>query len=464
MEPLQSPDYEELELRAISLKIDRALAAEFRRRGVHSSIAGNFKKMFQEIDVDGSNRITYKELDEAVRIRLGLGEELISRNELQGLWRYVDADQSGELSPDEFQSALYLFKISAWPDYSHVEYQPELAHTLTMMNAAADKWHKAGGNWFKIFRRMDTDESGQMGYEEIEAVIRTTFPGLKLSLNEISEENLHGLWKALDVDRSGLISVQEFMIFMRRHAKHHEVLAYGGVPAARKKIEQAMMLSKLRDRPSSVPRTPTIGFRGSTASGTTRRSVGFPASPVRPMTSQGLGSPNRSTTAASINTAGSFMNSWSAPTITSNAFVKPTATEVCSNCVCAATVRCGSCRAFYCQDCCDIVHVGPRAEAKHMKLRSHVIRPIAREICKRCTGPKTDPKDAATATMFCWDCDTLACSKCDLIVHNQLRLCGHRRCPIINRRRPMDSNSKAKFLSKNHTTDVPYRYTIDNVA
>ena len=138
-----------------------------------------------------------------------------------------------------------------------------------------------------------------------------------------------------------------------------------------------------------------------------------------------------------------------------NHFVKPTATEVCSRCVCAATVRCGSCRAFYCQDCCDIFHVGPRAEAKHLRLRSHVIRPIAEELCKRCNH--------ANATMFCWDCDVIACSKCDLIVHNQLRLCGHRRCPIINRRRPGDASAKAKCLSKNRTTNVPYRPGIDSL-
>ena len=69
MEPKAERVFDEVELRVISMKIDKALALEFRRRGVHSSIAGNFKRMFREIDVDGSNRITYKELDEAVRIR-----------------------------------------------------------------------------------------------------------------------------------------------------------------------------------------------------------------------------------------------------------------------------------------------------------------------------------------------------------------------------------------------------------
>ncbi|KAH8056035.1 oxidoreductase [Aureococcus anophagefferens] len=287
MDVSAAKDLDETELRGIALKIDRALAREFRRRGVHSSIAGNFKRMFKEIDVDGSNRITLKELDEAVRIRLGLGEELISRGELLSLWKYVDEDRSGELTPDEFQSALYLFKISTWPDYSHVEHQRALSACLATMNGAADKWHKAGGNWFKIFRRMDTDESGSMGFEEIEAVVRTSFPGLNLKPEELGDEAVRGLWKALDVDRSGLISVQEFMIFMRRHAKHHEVLAYGGVPADKlrsskiRSFDRSLTLSRIGGKPSLLPRTPDPRRRAATA-GSRRGAPGSAASPCGP--------------------------------------------------------------------------------------------------------------------------------------------------------------------------------------
>ncbi|KAH8043660.1 oxidoreductase [Aureococcus anophagefferens] len=274
MDVSAAKDLDETELRGIALKIDRALAREFRRRGVHSSIAGNFKRMFKEIDVDGSNRITLKELDEAVRIRLGLGEELISRGELLSLWKYVDEDRSGELTPDEFQSALYLFKISTWPDYSHVEHQRALSACLATMNGAADKWHKAGGNWFKIFRRMDTDESGSMGFEEIEAVVRTSFPGLNLKPEELGDE-------------------AEFMIFMRRHAKHHEVLAYGGVPADKlrsskiRSFDRSLTLSRIGGKPSLLPRTPDPRRRAATA-GSRRGAPGPPRAPAAPDGASGV--------------------------------------------------------------------------------------------------------------------------------------------------------------------------------
>ncbi|KAK7247730.1 tRNA methyltransferase [Aureococcus anophagefferens] len=349
MDVSAAKDLDETELRGIALKIDRALAREFRRRGVHSSIAGNFKRMFKEIDVDGSNRITLKELDEAVRIRLGLGEELISRGELLSLWKYVDEDRSGELTPDEFQSALYLFKISTWPDYSHVEHQRALSACLATMNGAADKWHKAGGNWFKIFRRMDTDESGSMGFEEIEAVVRTSFPGLNLKPEELGDEAVRGLWKALDVDRSGLISVQEFMIFMRRHAKHHEVLAYGGVPADKlrsskiRSFDRSLTLSRIGGKPSLLPRTPDPRRRAATAGSRRGSPRGPPRAPAAPdgasgafarrataaapapaaalaapaaaLASPGPASPGRSLAARSVDSPYSLAGSWSAPAI-----------------------------------------------------------------------------------------------------------------------------------------------------
>ncbi|KAH8096438.1 oxidoreductase [Aureococcus anophagefferens] len=439
MDVAAAKDLDETELRGIALKIDRALAREFRRRGVHSSIAGNFKRMFKEIDVDGSNRITLKELDEAVRIRLGLGEELISRGELLSLWKYVDEDRSGELTPDEFQSALYLFKISTWPDYSHVEHQRALSACLATMNGAADKWHKAGGNWFKIFRRMDTDESGSMGFEEIEAVVRTSFPGLNLKPEELGDEAVRGLWKALDVDRSGLISVQEFMIFMRRHAKHHEVLAYGGVPADKlrsskiRSFDRSLTLSRIGGKPSLLPRTPDPRRRAATAGSRRGSPPGSAASPLRPLTAPAARSRQRRRRGARAR--GGARRARGGARVAGARVAGP---------VLAAR-----------SDCCDIVHVGPRAEAKPMRLRAHVIRSIADERCKRCSS---EP-----ATMFCWDCDVIACAKCDLILHNQLRLCGHRRCPIINRRRPLDANAKAKCLSKNRIMDVPYRPCIDSL-
>ena len=42
-------------------------------------------------------------------------------------------------------------------------------------------------------------------------------PGLNLSEEDLTLDELRGLWKALDVDFSGLVDVDEFMHFMKDH-------------------------------------------------------------------------------------------------------------------------------------------------------------------------------------------------------------------------------------------------------
>lgn len=213
-------------LRIVCRKIERKLTEEYRRRGIHGEIAGNVKRLFQEIDADGSDRVTFSELDEAIRERLRLDETAVTREDVLGLWTHIDSDKSGALTCDEFQQALYAIHVDAWPDLLAEDKEDALQRALGALNAAAEKWHQAGGNWFKIFKRVDADDSGQMHFEEFDHLCRAIYPGLNIDRKHLSDAGLKGLWRALDADRSGSVSVQEFMVFMRRHGMHHETLAY----------------------------------------------------------------------------------------------------------------------------------------------------------------------------------------------------------------------------------------------
>ena len=74
---------------------------------------------------------------------------------------------------------------------------------------------EAKGNWYKVFQMIDVDGSGKLGYEELEEVIRAEYPGLGIASSTMSTTNIRGLWKAIDADRSGDVTVDEFMSFMR---------------------------------------------------------------------------------------------------------------------------------------------------------------------------------------------------------------------------------------------------------
>ena len=52
-------------------------------------------------------------------------------------------------------------------------------------------------------------------------------PGLNLSEEDLTLDELRGLWKALDVDFSGLVDVDEFMHFMKDHGPQmHQLTEY----------------------------------------------------------------------------------------------------------------------------------------------------------------------------------------------------------------------------------------------
>lgn len=67
-------------------------------------------------------------------------------------------------------------------------------------------------NFFSLFRHVDVDASGKLGYTEFKEVVRGE---LKLSGAALGEERLKGLWLSLDKDCSGWVDVREFKAFMK---------------------------------------------------------------------------------------------------------------------------------------------------------------------------------------------------------------------------------------------------------
>lgn len=84
----------------------------------------------------------------------------------------------------------------------------------TLLNAAHKKsvpsWETP--SWFKLFRKVDSDGSGLISYDEFVEMVRTD---LKLSARALPEAQLQMLWRALDTDGSGYLSSGEFGAFMR---------------------------------------------------------------------------------------------------------------------------------------------------------------------------------------------------------------------------------------------------------
>merc|ERR1719220_2994116 len=106
------------------------------------------------------------------------------------------------------------------------------------MNAAATEWHRAGGNWYKIFRLIDSDNSGHMGFDELREIVHRPLPCLAIPITRITDRDLRAMWKALDEDRSADVTVREFMCFMRRRGAQHG-LNFHRQPSASGKLSRA---------------------------------------------------------------------------------------------------------------------------------------------------------------------------------------------------------------------------------
>lgn len=74
-------------------------------------------------------------------------------------------------------------------------------------------------SWYKLFVHMDDDMSGKINYHELEDMVRNE---LKVSRERFTEDQLKGVWLALDADKSGLITAGEFGKFMRLGEHVHD--------------------------------------------------------------------------------------------------------------------------------------------------------------------------------------------------------------------------------------------------
>ncbi|KAK7233357.1 hypothetical protein SO694_00108036 [Aureococcus anophagefferens] len=240
------------ELREIVLVLHEAFASVCGSEGTRSTMRGNWQRLFESIDEDQSGRLSFKEFRLAAKL---LVRDALDFDALTALWDYIDYNGSGESTIKEFQQATYLLMLDDWEDLLTEEHAGELQGVVAQLEEAVETRHtrkkfhdttggtvkEAPGNWYKVFALFDITGSGLLGYEELEEVIRADYPGLGMKPAAISTNRIRGLWKAIDADRSGDVTVKEFVSFMRRHgprmtrlmafSQHSQVLVPEGAGA-----------------------------------------------------------------------------------------------------------------------------------------------------------------------------------------------------------------------------------------
>ena len=206
------------QVRAVVVRLNGHLQKVSAAWDTKGSMNKNWEILFKRLDADFSGRLDYVEFEEAVREELQVPDT--TEEELWALWTYVDQDKSGEVTIGEFQHGCYLLILQNWP----VLTKKSLANVVSVINTAATKWQGGVFSWYKVFKAMDTDENDRLGFDELERVVRAnaTQGGLSLPPTELADSDLRGLWRLLDADCSGEVTVDEFMSFMRIEEKRLE--------------------------------------------------------------------------------------------------------------------------------------------------------------------------------------------------------------------------------------------------
>ena len=88
----------------------------------------------------------------------------------------------------------------------------ELATKLNTAMAHLYPQDKTQASYFKLFRHMDKDQSGLISLYEFEKMVREV---LKIPVSKMPETEVQGMWRWVDADASGQISSGEFLKLMR---------------------------------------------------------------------------------------------------------------------------------------------------------------------------------------------------------------------------------------------------------
>eukprot|EP00929_Paragymnodinium_shiwhaense_P001578 TRINITY_DN101815_c0_g1_i1.p1 TRINITY_DN101815_c0_g1~~TRINITY_DN101815_c0_g1_i1.p1 ORF type:complete len:609 (+),score=144.64 TRINITY_DN101815_c0_g1_i1:112-1938(+) len=259
----EDPQYNKHELRSIAVRLARALDDWQQTRGDPLKIGKNalsdpnsrWCMLFTFTDDDGNGKIDLQEFVKAVQCLLKPKD--ITEAELKAWFRSLHLDSTGQVSPEEFALAVYRLEVDWWP----VLPEQQVNRCVNVMNNAATHWHYKGtersyhvtyGTWYKILNaqgadghvnhsfaeRTDCVRGGlSLDYNEFVKVIRSQWPGLHIHKRDLSDNEVKGVWKSLDVDRLGKVKFSEFMQFMRRHTAEDQQGICGG-PILQKSVNE----------------------------------------------------------------------------------------------------------------------------------------------------------------------------------------------------------------------------------
>jgi Ca2+-binding EF-hand superfamily protein len=215
---------------------------------------GGWYKLFRRMDDADTGKVTFHQLERAVRAELWISPAEISDWELLRLWRALDVEACGALSAGEFGCFMRLGQPArAGPTWQervaaskreqgdrvradHNERMgcetaremagmdraemPELKQLSSLLNVRARQMLPAEDveadptlcAWWRLFQDVDSDGIGTMRLSDLTRLVRDR---LKLGAHVVPDAALRAAWLAIDTDGAGVVGKSAFGAFMR---------------------------------------------------------------------------------------------------------------------------------------------------------------------------------------------------------------------------------------------------------
>jgi len=167
------------------------------RRFPNNPVQG-LQQLFQRLDKNHSGKVGVSELQGVCKLLDFQAEP----KALAGLFARYDLDRSGYLTLEEFNGAL--FKLDKPGDLKAKSAIARVREVLSL-RAGGYETLKAMGSQFRI---IDRDHSGQLAKEEFEVALDILFSAYSVKFSQ-AEKN--ALFQRFDVDKSGVVSYDEFV-------------------------------------------------------------------------------------------------------------------------------------------------------------------------------------------------------------------------------------------------------------
>mmetsp|Transcript_50502 Transcript_50502/g.114710 ORF Transcript_50502/g.114710 Transcript_50502/m.114710 type:complete len:337 (-) Transcript_50502:137-1147(-) len=177
---------------------------------------GDWSRLFEKFDADGSGQIDFVEFHQAVRKVLRVPQTSLSDKEVGMFFRYLDEDCSGTVTIDEMLGYIKRGKVV---DVAAEQAKKDRKMAIVHRNLYVG-FKNAGcateEDWKRIFAKRSVldrlNNENVLPFAELMTLIRVD---LGCSFWDLTNRNVREFFDILDTDGSGGLSVDELMVFMR---------------------------------------------------------------------------------------------------------------------------------------------------------------------------------------------------------------------------------------------------------